>query len=136
MPRAATLALACCALLAAAPAPASTDGSNMTTNKVTTIKRPADTATVRPARRVAELDDARAKAWLDLMLRAFPTVAAKDRLTGVHDGRGGVAFFHNGQPTASVADAEFARLFFGIWLAPQTSAPALRQALIGGGDDA
>jgi hypothetical protein len=30
-----------------------------------------------------------------------------------------------------IADAEFARLFFGIWLSPRTSAPALRQALMG-----
>ena len=29
-----------------------------------------------------------------------------------------------------VADAEFSRLFFGIWLSPQTSEPGLRQALI------
>lgn len=29
-----------------------------------------------------------------------------------------------------VADPEFARLFFGIWLSPNTSEPALRQALL------
>jgi len=31
-----------------------------------------------------------------------------------------------------VKDAEFARRFFGIWLAPSTSEPALRQTLLGG----
>ena len=29
-----------------------------------------------------------------------------------------------------VADPEFARLFFGIWLSPNTSEPSLRQALL------
>ena len=29
------------------------------------------------------------------------------------------------------ADPLYARLFFGIWLAPQSSAPALRQSLLG-----
>jgi hypothetical protein len=42
-----------------------------------------------------------------------------------------VRFFHNSRPTAQIRDAEYARLFFGIWLAPQTSAPAMRTALLG-----
>jgi hypothetical protein len=42
-----------------------------------------------------------------------------------------VRFFHNGRQTAQLRDAEYARLFFGIWLAPQTSAPAMRTALLG-----
>ena len=36
-----------------------------------------------------------------------------------------------GRPTAQIADADYAHRFFGIWLAPQTSAPALRNALLG-----
>jgi hypothetical protein len=30
-----------------------------------------------------------------------------------------------------IRDAEFARLFFGIWLSPRSSEPAMRQALLG-----
>lgn len=86
---------------------------------------------VAEMRRVGTFDDAQARAWLALMTQAFPTVARGERLIGVHDGSGGVRFFHNGNPTAATTDREFARLFFGIWLAPQTSAPALRQALTG-----
>jgi hypothetical protein len=74
---------------------------------------------------------AQADQWLALMKQAFPDVAAQDRLLGLNDGQGEVRFFHNGQPTAQTRDAEYARLFFGIWLAPQTSAPALRDALLG-----
>lgn len=82
-------------------------------------------------RRVGSFDEAQGKTWLALMMQAFPTVSAKDRLTGVHDGQGKVSFFHNGRLTASTTDRDYARLFFGIWLSPKTSAPALRAALTG-----
>lgn len=82
-------------------------------------------------KRVGSFTAAQARAWQALMERAFPDVVAGDRLSGVHMGAGQVSFFHNGRPTAQLDDTAFARLFFGIWLAPQTSAPALRQALVG-----
>lgn len=82
-------------------------------------------------RRVGTFDERQSKAWLALMMQAFPSVVAKDRLTGVHDGRGGVRFYFNGRQTAELNDRDYARLFFGIWLSPKTSAPALRAALIG-----
>lgn len=82
-------------------------------------------------RRVGPFSESQANQWLALMKQAFPDVAAQDRLLGLNDGQGDVRFFHNGQPTAQTRDAEYARLFFGIWLAPQTSAPALRDALLG-----
>lgn len=86
---------------------------------------------VAEMRRIGEFDEARAKAWLELMLRAFPDVEAGDRLLGINGGQGQVSFFHNGRLTAQTLDAEYARLFFGIWLSPKTSAPALRQAILG-----
>lgn len=82
-------------------------------------------------RRVGDFTEEQAKAWLALMNQAFPSVSANDRLTGLHDGRGGVRFFFNGKLTADIQDKDYARLFFGIWLSPKTSAPALRRALIG-----
>ena len=36
----------------------------------------------------------------------------------------------NGKAKGEIADAEFDRLFFGIWLSDATSEPALRQALL------
>jgi hypothetical protein len=86
---------------------------------------------VAEMRRVGSVDNANAKRWLALMTRAFPDVVAGDRLLGFHDGQGDVQFFHNGRPTAQTNDADYARLFFGIWLAPQSSAPALRESLLG-----
>lgn len=86
---------------------------------------------VAEMRRVGHFDDAQAGRWLALMTRAFPDVVPTDRLLGLHDGRGEVRFFHNGRLTAQTADRDYARLFFGIWLSRQTSAPALRDALLG-----
>jgi hypothetical protein len=86
---------------------------------------------VAEMRRVGSFDEAQGKRWLALMTAAFPDVAAADRLLGLHDGLGDVSFFHNGKSTAQLMDGEFARLFFGIWLARQSSAPALREALLG-----
>lgn len=82
-------------------------------------------------RRQREIDRQRATAWLDAMVRAFPDVAAGDRLCGLHDPGTAARFFHNGQPTADVPDPMFAESFFGIWLSARTSQPALRQALLG-----
>lgn len=82
-------------------------------------------------RRVDTFSETKARQWLELMKQAFPDVIPEDRLLGLNDGRGEVRFFHNTQLTATIQDPLYARLFFGIWLAPQTSAPALRQSLLG-----
>lgn len=81
-------------------------------------------------RRAAPVSDAQAAQWLRAMKTAFPDVKKGDRLLGVYDPEAGARFFHNGAPTATVADAQFAQRFFAIWLAPQTSQPAMREALI------
>lgn len=82
-------------------------------------------------RRVGDFSEAQARTWQALMNQAFPSVVANDRLTGVHDGKGGVRFFFNGKETAAIQDKDYARLFFGIWLSPKTSAPGLRLSLLG-----
>lgn len=87
-------------------------------------------------RRQASVDDTKAQAWLQAMEAAFPDVKAGDRLTGQYEPGAGAQFFFNGQPRQRIADAEFARLFFGIWLSPKTSEPALRAQLLGSGDGA
>ncbi|MCU0967484.1 MAG: chalcone isomerase family protein [Rubrivivax sp.] len=82
-------------------------------------------------RRQAEIPSDRGTAWLDAMRRAFPDVRQGDRLTGVKRPGRSARFFANGRLTAEVEDADFARLFFGIWLSEKTSQPALRDALLG-----
>ena len=83
-------------------------------------------------RRGAAISSNQEKNWLAAMQAAFPDVQAGDRITGVHQPNTGAQFWFNGQLRATVPDAEFSRLFFGIWLAETTSEPRLRSALLAG----
>lgn len=70
--------------------------------------------------------------WRTSLQGAFPDVRSGDRITGVNRPGEGAVFLTNGQQTGLVQDAAFARLFFGIWLAPDTSEPVMRLALLAG----
>jgi len=82
-------------------------------------------------RRQGELPEAQARAWQDTMSALFPDVKPGDRLVGVRREEGTAGFYANGRRLGEIGDAGFARRFFGIWLAPQTSEPTLRQRLLG-----
>lgn len=82
-------------------------------------------------RRQGGFTDAQAQDWLQAMAAVFPDISTGDRLTGVHLPGRGAQFFANGKPSGEIADPEFARLFFGIWLSDKTSAPKLRLTLLG-----
>lgn len=88
---------------------------------------------IEEMRRAGPLGEAEQRSWTAALQAAIPDVRAGDRLTGTHDPRGVTQFFHNGRPTATVSDPAFAPRFFGIWLASTTSAPELRERLLGGG---
>ncbi|RYX94572.1 MAG: hypothetical protein EOO28_14500 [Comamonadaceae bacterium] len=81
--------------------------------------------------RTAAIEPAKAAQWQRALAAAFPDVKAGDRIAGVNQPGVGVVFITNGKPTGEIRNTEFARHFFGIWLAPSTSEPKLRQALIG-----
>jgi hypothetical protein len=84
-------------------------------------------------KRAGALGDAEAQRWLDTMKRIFPDVSKGDRITGLQRPGESTRFFVNAALRGEVRDADFTRRFFGIWLAPQTSEPKLRQALLGPG---
>lgn len=81
--------------------------------------------------RVAAVSATQREAWLAAMTKAFPDVRPGDRLAGLQQPGVGARFAHNGSREAEVADPEFARAFFAIWLSPKTSEPRLRKALLG-----
>lgn len=83
-------------------------------------------------RRSATVSDEQAGQWTSAMARVLPDVKKGDRVMGVHRPGVGASFWMNGKALGEIRDAEFARRFFGIWLAPTTSEPGLRTALLAG----
>lgn len=69
--------------------------------------------------------------WLTEMKNIFPDVDEGQQLTGIFIPGQASRFFFNGKPIGEIADPDFGPAFFGIWLHPKTSAPKLRQALLG-----
>ncbi len=69
--------------------------------------------------------------WLNEMKKIFPDVNEGQQLTGVFTPGQASRFFFDGKPIGDIADPDFGPAFFGIWLHPKTTAPKLRQALLG-----
>lgn len=84
---------------------------------------------VTEMRRQSDFDPKRAPDWQSQMQTLFPDVKPGDRITGLFALGGGTRFFFNGRLLGEVSDPLFARLFFGIWLSPETSEPEMRCAL-------
>lgn len=68
--------------------------------------------------------------WLDEMAGLFPDVKAGQSLVGIYRPGGGTRFYLDGRALGEVADPDFGRAFFAIWLDPRTSAPQLRASLL------
>ncbi len=81
-------------------------------------------------RRSGSISAEQEQRWLAAMQQSFPDVKSGDRITGVHNPISGARFWFNGLARAPINDAEFSRLFFGIWLSTATSEPTLRTALL------
>jgi len=85
---------------------------------------------LKEMRRAGTLASDTEQAWLSAMQEAFPDVNEGDRITGLHTPSVGAKFWFNGQARATIRDAEFSRLFFGIWLSDATSEPRMRTELL------
>jgi hypothetical protein len=81
---------------------------------------------------IGNVSGAQAERWLATMRGIFPDVRKGDRITGLQLPGEGARFWVNGRESGELKDAEFTRLFFGIWLSPRSSQPRLREALLGG----
>lgn len=85
---------------------------------------------VEEMQRQAGVPPTQAQQWQQRLAEVLPDVQPGDRLTGLYQPGQGMRLWRGNQELAAIDDAELARLFFGIWLAPQTSEPALRSALL------
>jgi len=82
-------------------------------------------------RRQGDIAEPVAERWLGNMKQLFPDVNAGDRITGLNLPGTGARFYVNGRLRGEPREADFARMFFGIWLSPRTSEPAMREQLLG-----
>ena len=82
-------------------------------------------------RRLGVADEARLARWGEALAAALPSVQAGDTLAALHRPGEGARFWHQGQPSGEIRDAELARAFFAIWLDPRTREPELRAQLLG-----
>ena len=82
-------------------------------------------------RRMELGDERRIEQWVEQMTRVLPDVKKGEHLTGVNRPGAGADFYYQGKAIGSIADPEFARAFFAIWLDARTREPELRQSLIG-----
>ena len=69
--------------------------------------------------------------WREALETVIRDVGKSQSLAAVYTPGQGALFYHDDVQTGRV-DEELARYFFGIWLDPRTSDPALRTALLGG----
>lgn len=68
--------------------------------------------------------------WLKQMTALFPDVHEGTRISGIYLPDHGARFYLNGNLLGEIADRDFARAFFAIWLDPRTSAASLRNSLL------
>lgn len=87
---------------------------------------------IQEMRRLGSFSDSQAQRWQRALQAALPDVRPGDRIVGLHRPGLGARFEQGGRLLGEVADPEFARLFFAIWLSPGTSEPTLREALLAG----
>lgn len=78
-----------------------------------------------------EYPDSMVSGWLAELTQVFPNVKKGDQLAGVYLPGKETRFFHNGRGVGTIADPEFGKAFFSIWLDPKTSQPKLREDLLG-----
>ena len=77
-------------------------------------------------------DAAQLKRWEVDLKRVFPDVVSGDSITGIRLPGQGVRFFYRDVASGDIADPEFGRWFFAIWLDPRAHSPALRERLLQG----
>ena len=75
--------------------------------------------------------DAKAQIWGKELASFLPNVEPGQNLTAIYLPKQGTTFYYEGKPIAQIPGADFSKAFFGIWLDPKTSAPKLREQLLG-----
>lgn len=89
---------------------------------------------VEEIERQSPLGDALRQRWQVQLAALLPDVRAGDALVGAYRPDQGLQFWRRRETwqwLGELGDVDLSRRFMGIWLSPQTSEPAMRQALLG-----
>ena len=86
---------------------------------------------VKEMREQGHVDEGKLKRWGEEMAKIFPDIRKGDTLVGVSIPGKEARFYTREKFIAAVADTEFAKAFFDIWLSEKTSAPGVRARLLG-----
>lgn len=78
-----------------------------------------------------EMTNPKAPVWLTRLDGIWFDIKKGDSLTLKIHANGTSSFYGNGEKLGDIDDPEFGSSFVAIWLSPNTSAPKLRQKLIG-----
>lgn len=81
--------------------------------------------------RLNEITQAQRRGWTQALTEMIPDVCLGDRLLGWFMPGNRVEFFSASKVLGLIQDAEFVRMFSGIWLDERTRSPQLRNALLG-----
>ena len=89
---------------------------------------------IEEMRRHPSMPEGAAATWLAQLQTLLTDVREGERLIGVYHPAQGLQMWHEGaelRALGSSSDTLLARVFMGIWLDPSTSAPEMRQQLLG-----
>lgn len=75
--------------------------------------------------------EAQAQNWGKQLATFLPNVEPGQNITAIYTPKQGTTFYFEGKPLAQIPGSDFSKAFFGIWLDPKTSAPKLREQLLG-----
>lgn len=79
------------------------------------------------------VSEVQAMNWGKQLATFMPNVESGQTLTAVYNPKDGTIFYHEGKKIAQISGVDFSKAFFGIWFDTKTSAPKLREQLLGQG---
>ena len=77
------------------------------------------------------IDEITLAGWHSQMRNIFPNVKKGDSITGIYKATNECVFYKNNHFIGLISDGQFCDVFFDIWFGEKTSAPALRNQLVG-----
>ncbi len=75
--------------------------------------------------------EGQAASWGKQLASFMPNVESGQNLTAIYTPKQGTIFYHEGKQIAQIPGVDFPKAFFGIWFDQKTSAPKLREQLLG-----